>query len=159
DRERAFILDDLGAALVAEFLPDVLELVGNQLHQFFGIGEDLLEPYDGLLDLLMLLLDLLALESGQAAQRHVEDRRRLGLGELELPQPTRARGPRLPPMADSAGGRGGGCAGEEQSFQHVDARLGLAQLELRAPREHALAMIEELLEHRAQVELARAALV
>ena len=41
DREFAFALDNLGAARVAEFLFDVDDLVGDELHQFALVGEDL----------------------------------------------------------------------------------------------------------------------
>ncbi len=48
---------------------------------------------------------------------------------------------------------------DEQPLEDMQAGLGLAQFELRAPREHDLAMVDEGEQHLAQVELARAALV
>ena len=140
DGEFAFGLDDLGAARIAEFFFDVFELGRNDLQQLFFIGEDFLQPRDRFERLLVLQLDLLALQSGQAAQRHVEDRLRLNLRELELIHQAGARRLRVLGGANQLDHRVEVAQRDQQTFQNVDARFGLAQLELRAPRDDPAAM-------------------
>ena len=84
DPELAALVDDLGAALVAELLAHRLQLVDDQLHQQLVARQDCAEPLDCLHQLEQLVEDLLALEAGQPLQLHVEDRLRLDLGQLEL---------------------------------------------------------------------------
>ena len=73
------VLDDLGAALVAELVADRLQLVDDDLHQQLLAGEDRAQPLDQLQQLGELVEDLLPLEAGQALQLHVQDRLRLDL--------------------------------------------------------------------------------
>ncbi len=76
--------DDLGAALVAEALADLDELLADLLEQQLVGGEDRAQLLDQLHELLVLVDDLLALEAGEALQAHVEDRLGLRLGEAEV---------------------------------------------------------------------------
>ena len=59
------------------------ELVLDDLEHAGRVGEDVLELGDQLDDREVLVLDLLALEGGEAREAHVEDRLRLQLGEVE----------------------------------------------------------------------------
>ena len=77
DREVALGLDNLGAARVAEFLFDVFDFRGDERAHLAFVVEQPGEPRDRLLGLLVLGVDFVALQRGQAAQRQVEDR--LGL--------------------------------------------------------------------------------
>ena len=65
---------DLGAAVVAEAVDDLGELVADDRALALGVGEDRLEVGDLPLELGGLVDDLLALEGGEAAQLHGEDR-------------------------------------------------------------------------------------
>ena len=73
---------DRGAALVAVLVPDRGELVLDDAAQLHLVGEDRLQLGDRLRELVELVAQLLALERGQAPQRHVEDVRGLGLAEF-----------------------------------------------------------------------------
>ncbi len=75
--------DDLGASGYAELLHDRLQLVADDLPLARLVGEDVLEVGDDRLELGEPVHDLLALESRQAAQLHVEDRLGLDLVDLE----------------------------------------------------------------------------
>src|SRR5690606_14943917 len=77
-------VDDLRAPGVTELLADDLELVADDAPQFRVGAEDELEARDLFLQLAVLLVDLLALEAGEALQAHVEDGLRLYLGKPEL---------------------------------------------------------------------------
>ena len=70
-----------GASLVGELRADLGQLVLDDLQHQAHVGEDLLVPGDLLAQLGELVFDLVALESGQAAQAHLEDR--VGLDRRE----------------------------------------------------------------------------
>ncbi len=159
DRELAFAFDNLGAARVGEFLFDVFDLVGDQLQQLALIGQDLTKARDVGLDLLVLVLDLAALQRSQAAQRQVEDRLGLDLAQLEAVHQLVAGGLGVLRGANQLDYRVEILERDQQAFQNVQARLGLAQLELGAAGQHAPAMVEEGVQHLAQVHLARPPLV
>ena len=63
---------------------------------FAVVGEDRLELGDRLRELVELVAQLLALERGEPAQRHVEDVRRLRLAELERRGHAAPASPRRP---------------------------------------------------------------
>ncbi len=90
-------------------------------------------------DLLVLGLDLAALERSQPAQRQIEDRLRLQLREPELRHQTGARGLGILRRANQLDHRVEVPERDQQAFEDMQPRLGLAQLELRAPRQHAAA--------------------
>ena len=159
DREIAFGLDYLGAARIAEFLLQLRDVRGDELHQLLLVGEDLLEPRDRLRSLLVLGFDLVALQRGQPAQSQIQDRLGLDLRELEARHQIGARALGVLGGADQLDHRVEVAQRDHQPFQHVQARLGLAQLELRAARDHALAMLQKVHQHLAQAQFARAALV
>ena len=82
-REVAVGRDDLGTPVVAVLLDDLGELVDDDLPLARLVGEDVLEVGDLELELGQVVDDLLALEGGQPAQLHVEDRGGLDLVDLE----------------------------------------------------------------------------
>ncbi len=84
DPELTALVDDLGAAVVAELVADGLQLVDDELDQQLLARQNRAQPLDRLHQLDQLVEDLLALQAGQALQLHVEDRLCLQLRELEL---------------------------------------------------------------------------
>ena len=115
-------------------------------------GEDLLELGDEDAQLLELVDDLLALEAGEALELHLQDGLGLEDGEAEL--------------RDEAGlglGRGLGRAdegdhlvemieGDDQAFEDVGPRLGLAQLVEGPPPHHLAPEVDEELGRLEQVQ-------
>ncbi len=96
----------------------VVELVADGRHlglddpaQLGVVGQDRLELGDGGAQLLHLRLQLGAAEPGEATQRHVEDVRRLYLGEREGLR--HQRGPGLGPVGRRPDGR-------DHGIEHVD---------------------------------------
>ena len=84
DIERAGVVgDDLGAARRLVRVADRDELLANHAHQHVALRQHALELLDCGLELLALLVELVAAELREAAERHVEDVVRLDLGELE----------------------------------------------------------------------------
>ena len=105
-------------------------LLDLQVH-LVGVSQKVFQLADGLLDLAVLVLDLLAFEGGQAPQLHVED----GLGLLLVKgEPVhQARPGRLDVrgVADQRDDRVQVLQRDSQSFEDVRARPCLLQLELR----------------------------
>jgi len=69
--------DDPRAALIGKLVSDILQLILDDRQYFERIGEQVLEEADALEDGLVVFLNLLALQSSELAELHVEDR--LGL--------------------------------------------------------------------------------
>ena len=70
---------DLVATVVAVFLGDLVHFLLDQHPHLLVGGKDRLQVGDQLDDLFVLLLDLVALELGEAPQRHIQDGLRLPL--------------------------------------------------------------------------------
>ena len=79
----------------------------------------------------MLVLDLLALQRGQPAQLHVEDRVGLDLAQVELRDQSFARFVDARRVADQRDHGVEVVQRDEQTFQHVRTLLGLAEAVLR----------------------------
>ena len=77
DAELALRVDDLGAPRVAVGLLDLSQLLDDNFHQEGFARQDRAQPCDGLQQLGQLVDDLLALESRETLQLHVENRLRL----------------------------------------------------------------------------------
>ena len=67
----------LAAPFVAVFFAYLADLGFNHFHQQVFVRQNRGQPLDGLLQLLVFLLELFPLQSGQACQAHIQDR--LGL--------------------------------------------------------------------------------
>ncbi len=65
---------DVGAALIAILFNHILEIFLDHAQDLFVAGQQIFQVADGLQDLALLVLDLLALKSSQAAQLHIQDR-------------------------------------------------------------------------------------
>ena len=124
-------------------LADALQLVDDDLHQQLLAGEDGAQPFDRLQELGQLVDDLLALESGQTLQLHVENGLGLDQRKAELRhQPFTRLGHRF----RAADQRDDGIEMIErnlQAFEDVIAGLGLPQLEFGAPANHLAAEVGE----------------
>ena len=124
---------DLGAALVAVRLLDLEELLLDEAVDALLVAEDRAQLGDALDQVGVLLADLVGLERGEAGQAEVEDRLRLDLRQLEVRHQLGARRLRIARRADDADDLVDVRQRDEQSLEDVRARLGLAQLVLRAP--------------------------
>ncbi len=113
-----------------------------------GRGEDSLEPFDLLDDVLVVLNDLFAFETRQALESHVQDFLRLDVGEVELLDKA--------PFGFSRSWHGtdeGNHCVEIierffQPFQDMGALFGLPQFELGALYYDLTAKIEKMLQNR-----------
>src|SRR5439155_347740 len=83
DRELALVGDDLGAALVAEAVRQLRQLLLEDLEAPRLGAEDLLALLDELASFRELVLELGVLEGGEPGEPHVEDLGRLLLRQLE----------------------------------------------------------------------------
>ena len=146
-----------GAALVAVFLLDFLQLLDDQVAQHFVGAQDFQVFGDAALDFGQLVEDLLPLHAGEALQLQLDDGLRLLLGECE------ARDQRLAGFARRLGG-----ANQPDHFVQVVERLleaeqdvlalaRLAQFVLGAAADHIDAVVDEELDHVHQAQLARLA--
>ena len=151
DAELAALVDDLGAALVAELLAHRLQLADHQPHQQLLAREDRAEPLDGLHQLEQLVEDLLPLEAGQPLQLHVEDRLRLELRQLELRLQPFARFGRALRSANQLDHLVEVIERDLEAFEDMGPGLGLAQLELGPAPHHFAAELDELLDDLEQV--------
>ena len=104
-------------------------------------------PGDLLAQLRELVLDLVALEAGQAAQAHLEDRVGLDLREAEALDEAGlglgvvvARADDLDDLVDVV-------QRDDVALEDVGALLGLAQLVLRAPGDDVLLVLDVVVQH------------
>ena len=139
---------DLGAALVAEALLHVQQLVLDDLQHPGVVGEDVLPILDLCLQAGQLFLDLEDLETSQTAQLQFHDRVGLRVVEAEL---LHDRGLCLGHAA-LAGADGGDelihdVGGLLQTLEDVGALLGLLQIILRAAADDFILELDVLLYH------------
>ena len=106
------------------------------------IAEDRAQLGDALAQVLVLRLDLLAREPGQARETQIEDRLRLNLGEVEALDQLRARLVGVGGRADQRDDRVDVVERLEVTLEHVRAGLSLAQLVLRAARDDLALEVE-----------------
>ena len=124
--------DDLGAAVVAELLHDLCELVADDVALALRAGQDVLEVGDLVLQLGELVDDLLALEGGQAAQLHGQDGVGLHLVDVEQAHQAGARGVDGRRPADQGDDLVERIQRLDQAAEDVGALFGLVQAVLGA---------------------------
>ncbi len=154
--EVARIGRDRRAAFVAVLVLDRGELFFDHRAQLHLVGEDRFELGDGLCELVVLVAQLLALQRGEAAQRHVEDVGRLRLAEVvrrELQCLARRVG-RLR-STDQRDDRVDHVERLEQTLEDVRPVAGLVQPVLTAPGDDLDLVPDVFLEGHAQIEQAR----
>ena len=150
-------VDDLRAALVAVLLLDLEQLVLDDLHLHRDILEHLREVGDQLRQLVALGDELAALQTGQGAQAHLDDGRRLDVGQVEaldhrlLGQVGRLR------RADDVHDLVDVVLRDEQTQHDVQPLLGLALVEARAAHDDVVAVVDEVADQVAHRQQLRAA--
>ena len=77
------LFHDLRPALIPEALLHLLGVIADEVIDLAGVGQQVLQIAYLLDDLRVLILDLLALQAGQAAQLHVQNGLGLTVAELE----------------------------------------------------------------------------
>ncbi len=131
-RDLAGVREDRRATLVAVLRDELVHLVGDDLTLARLLREDVLVLQDLLLELVVLVDDLLALQGGEAAQLHVEDRGRLDLVDVEHLDEALTRTVGVGGAADERDDVVETVERLEVPAEDVDLRLGLAQQEGRA---------------------------
>ena len=146
---------DLGPAVVAVGVLDLEQLLADQAHHLGLVAEDVAQVLDALDDLVVLGLDLVGLQGGQALETEVEDRLRLEARQLEaLDQPV-ARRVRVARAADQLDHLVDVRDRDQQALEDVEPRLALAELVLRAAHDHVALVVDVVADDRQQAERAR----
>ena len=134
------------------------ELLADHAHQHVALGEDALQLLDRRCELLAFLVELLAAELREPAERHVEDVVRLDLGEPERLAPSSASraGAAVLRRADRLHDRVDHVERLHETFDDVQPRFGLlaAGTGVRRRDDHDL-MIEPVLQRLLQRDRAR----
>src|SRR6185312_13808195 len=173
DGDLAFVVDDLGAALVGELGADGGQLLLDHRHQPAFARQDRFQAIDGGAQRLELFVELLALEAGQALEAHVEDRLCLALRERVVAllgalgdlffRPSGAAQELLEPGerlghevalglfrrrrgADDLDDAIDVVDGDDEAFDDLLPRARLFELEQRAACDHVAAMLDEVRE-------------
>ena len=147
DVERALGGLDLGAALVAELAADLAHLLLDHGEDLLLVRQQVLVVGDGAAQAVQLLLNLVALETRQAAKLHLEDGRGLLGREAEA-------------LDQAAAGLGVGARGADDRDDLVDvvesheialedmrAGLGLLEIETRAAGDDVDLVVDVVLQH------------
>ena len=155
------VLADFGAAGVAGavFLLGVVHVGLDDVEDALGFGEDRLVFGDVLEELLVFLLDLVALEAGELAEAHVEDGGGLGVVEAEALEEAGLGLVVVLGGADDADDLVDVVDGDLEAFEDVDAILRLLEQEAGAARDDLDAVVDEALEEELQAHAARGAVV
>src|SRR5690606_6815291 len=130
--ENARDILDAGAAGVAEALLEVGEVVLDEAEDLLRIRKQALEVLDFLEDFLVLVLDLLALESSQASETHVQDGLGLRVGQLEARHQVLLRRVLRPGAPDGVDDLVDVVERDLQAFEDVGATASTVELEFRA---------------------------
>src|SRR2546422_318473 len=155
DRDGGGLVHDPRAPLVAVLLAQRAQLVGDDLRDLALVGEDGAVAHDRLLGLGVLRDDLVALETGQALEAHVEDGLRLELREREGRHQALARGGGVDGGADDADRLVQVLDRDLEASQDVEPLLGLAQIVDRAADDDLAAVLQEHLQRVLQAEQLR----
>ena len=145
------IKGDFCAAFVAVFVTHFDELVFDDGKHLRAVGEDALELLDQLQHLLVLLLDLFALEAGEALETQVKDGLRLFLGELEAVHECRACDVCRAALAYRCNDSVQMVECYCQSFEDMGTCLCLCQFIAGAPRDDHFLMVDVVLKDMLEV--------
>ena len=122
----ARVVDDPGPALAGVLALQLGQLVLDDRQDPAGVGQDVLELGDQLDHAQVLVLDLLALEGGQAGEAHVEDRLGLDLGQVEAAHQVGAGGLDVGRLADRPDHLVEVVEGDLEALEDVRPVAGLA---------------------------------
>ena len=142
----------LTAPFVAVFVADLADLGLDYVHQQMLIRQDRRQPFDGLLQLLVFLLQPFPFQSGQAGQPHVQDRLGLLLAELKAGNQSFLRGGGILAGPDDGHDLVDVVQGLQQAFQDMGPFLGLVQLEPGPPGHHVLLVLQVIVDDIPQVQ-------
>ena len=135
---------DDGAARVAEAVLDVDGFFGHDIQAALFAGQDVLEILDTGGQFLALILEFLAFQGGQAAQRHIQDGLGLDVRQGELLDQVGLGGLDGLRVANDINHLVDHRESLEQAFQDVHAGFGFGQLELGAAGDDHQAVGDEL---------------
>ena len=147
DVEVTRLVGDLGTTLVGIAALDLEHLVADDLLDEALVTQDALVIGDLLAQLGEFGLDLLALESGQTAQAHLEDVICLDLRKPEALDETRACLGVIARRADDGDDLVDVVERDDQTLEDVGTLLGLAQLVARATLDDVDLMIDVVVQH------------
>ena len=143
------VLGDAGPAIAGVLaLRCSRQLVLDDRQDPLLVGEDVLELGDQLDDLEVLVLDLLALERGEAGKPHVQDRLGLALGQVELRHEVRPRDLGVGRGADRLDDRVEVVERLLEALEDVGPVARLAEVELGPPPDDLAAVLDVVLEDR-----------
>src|SRR4029077_9374719 len=114
--------------------------------------QKIFEVSDSLDDLFVLLHDLVALEAGEAAQPHVDDRLRLPLGELEALLQAVLRSLLVLGLTDRLDDGVQVVESDLEAFEEVRPLASTLELVAGAASQDVAAMIDVMLEQRLEVQ-------
>ena len=136
---------DLRFALVAVLIADGNELVAQHGLDLFGVGQQLAEVGDTLFQLVILVLQLLALEPLQGLEAHIENGLRLHIGQAEALHKVFLRV--VIALADDADDLVDVLLGDEQTLEQMRALERFLEVELRAAHDDLFLEGEVLVEN------------
>ena len=136
---------DFRLALVAVLVADGDQLVAQHGLDLFGVGQQLAEVGDALFQLVILVLQLLALEPLQGLEPHVENGLRLHVGEAEALHEVFLR--IVIALADDADDLVDVLLGDEQTLEQMRALERFLEVELRAAHDDLFLEGEVLVEN------------
>ncbi len=146
---------ELGAPRVRVLLPNLAHLVLDDLQHQRHVAENPLIPGDLLAQLGELLLDLGALQAGQAAQAHLEDRVRLCFRQAEALNKAGFRLHVVGARLDDGDDLVDVVERDDVALEDVGALLGLAQVVPGAAEDDFLLVLHVVEEHVLQRQLPR----
>jgi len=153
------VVRDLRSPRVPESIPQRHQVVPDEPQHAGTALQDLLQLGDPGGHRRVLVIELLALQAGQALEAQLEDGIGLPLRQVEVRHQACPGGVDVHTVADQ---RDDGIQVVEcppQPLQDVGPRLRLRQLEPAAPHDHVVPVVEERLQHPLQVEHHRAVLL
>ena len=136
---------DFRLALVAVLVADGDQLVAQHGLDLFGIGQQLAEVGDALFQLVILVLQLLALEPLQGLEAHIENGLRLHVGQAEALHEVFLR--IVIALADDADDLVDVLLGDEQTLEQMRALERFLEVELRAAHDDLFLEGEVLVEN------------
>ena len=139
------VVGDSRSARVPKFLFELCIFGGNNLRDARRLPKDVFEFGDEFNDLEVLLLNLLALESGKSRKAHVEDCLRLKFAQLELLHKLRARHINIGSGANRLNDSVKIVEGDFEPLKDVRALTRLLQFKLCAAANDDAAMLNVML--------------
>ena len=155
----AFVVGDLGAALVGVFGLDFQQFGLDDAEPEFAAGQQALEVIDQLHQFIVFVLEVLNGQAGQLIQPHVEDGVGLDLGESETCDQGGLRFFAVAGRADDLDHFVDVADRDQQTFQDVGAGFRFRQLEPGPAGHHFQTVVDERLQDLAQVQRARPVVV